>query len=136
MIPSFLVLSWALTFGYLPSGSNVIGSGSGVENPVGVNYSNSCMQTIELGLTAWDTVTIWTNIETYDTVRGVGRFAPFRSDYNIGLNIGREIAGFRLDAGVSHECIHPVMSDSKIGKWVAGGDTEIYVKISGKIGGK
>lgn len=134
MIPSFLVLSWALTFGYIPSASTVIGSSE--NHKAAVDYSRSCMQTIELGLTAWDTVTVWTNIETYDRMESLTTFAPFRSDYNIGLNIGREIAGFRFDAGCKHECIHPVMSDSKIGKWVAGGDTEVYVKVSGKIGGK
>ena len=133
MIPSFLVLSWALTFGYLPDASVVVGRDLCADR--GVEYGGSFHQTIELGLTAWDFVTLWTNIETYEKANSATVFSPFRSDYNIGLNVGGTVAGFRLDAGITHECIHPVYSGG-LGKWVAGGTTEIYLKASGKIGGK
>lgn len=133
MIPSFLVLSWALTFGYIPSSSVIVYDNA---IPHRVEQSGSFMQTVALGLTAWDTVTIWTNIETYDRMITTTSYAPFRSDYNIGLNVGHDVAGFRLDAGVCHECVHPVLSSAVPQKYILGVDTNVYIKISGKVGGK
>lgn len=130
---SFLVLSWALTLGFIPSETTLIGTGT---VPVAFcGKTNALKQTIEIGVTAFDLVTIWTNIETYDTMISPIQYSPFRSDYNIGLNVGHSFDGLRLDAGVNHECIHPVYSNG-LGKWVAGGNTEVYVKVSGAIGGK
>ena len=132
-MPAFLLLSWALTFGYLPSSTLAV---QDTDKQHFVDQSGALMQTIELGLTAWDTITVWTNIQTYDTMVTGIRYAPFRSDYNIGLNVGHDVAGFRLDAGIKHECVHPVISGPVSSRRYAAGETEVYVKVSGSIGGE
>lgn len=94
------------------------------------------MQTIELGLTAFDILTVWTNIETYDVKQSTFVYSPFRSDYNIGLNAGYDFAGFRFDAGIRHECVHPVVSGPVQKVRFSAGETEWYFKVSGKVGGR
>ena len=54
----------------------------------------------------------------------------------IELGFGYQIAGFRMDAGIKHECVHPVISGPVSSRRYAAGETEVYVKVSGSIGGE
>ena len=136
-MPSFLVLSWALSFGFIPDGNLAIERPANAEVSravISYDESKSLTQTIELGLTAFDLVTVWTSIETYDRPKTLVQYAPFRSDYSIGARVSKPVGWAVLEAGVTHECIHPVLSCGDTGNRVYGGGTEVYVKVSGRIG--
>jgi hypothetical protein len=135
-VNGWLVLSWALTLGWIPSGNVTLIKQEVQQKPIvlTLDKSGALVQNIELGLTAWNTVTIWTSIETFDTAESAVRYAPFRSDYTIGLRAGRTIGWATIEAGISHECIHPVLTGTGGGVRLFGGGDTVYVKVGGKIG--
>lgn len=133
-MPSFLVLSWALTFGWIPSGNVALEKTEPKTSAIVLDQSGALTQTIELGLTAWDTVTIWTSIETFDRIRSIKEYAPYRSDYSIGIKASKAIGWATFEAGFTHECIHPVLTSGDTGARMYGGSDEVYVKVGGRIG--
>lgn len=132
----WLVLSWALTLGWIPSGNVTLISQQQQQKPIvlTLDQSGALVQNIELGLTAFDLVTVWTSIETFDRPTSPVRYAPFRADYTIGLRAERKIGWATIEAGISHECIHPVLTGTGGGVRLFGGGDTVYVKVSGKVG--
>ena len=105
---SFLVLSWALSFGYVP---DQVDSLQGLIVMADQNRFASFV-TVEGGVTAWDRIHIYGSVETYQyLVSDSISFAPYRADYIAGADV--YITDW-LSAGIVHECDHPVMSVVKM----------------------
>lgn len=97
---NWLALGWYLTLSILPQQNVFVGS----------NYLDhkEVVFSQEIGIDAelFDFVRIYTSINIFETT-GVKTFAPFRSDYKIGVELYYE----RMTLGVYHQCNHPVISD-------------------------
>jgi len=126
-----LVISWFLTFGYVPTMAD---STSGFL----VNIDQSRIATVaQIGLsvsTADELFTIYTDIENFqyapDGNNGVS-FSPFRINYSIGLEIKpNDNIRFNID----HQCDHPTTSKTsgRLGYKYNSEITTITVTLSGK----
>ena len=123
---SWLVLSWFLTFGYLPQSQEAIATTT--DRVEWLDNSGAFYQTIGLSATAFDHIRLYTELQTYDRMGSINQWFPYRSDYIIGLDL---LAG-PVTIGVRHECDHPVIWSMDQEYGYISGITEIYVKIEGK----
>lgn len=130
---NWLLCTAFLTFGYLPVNTVTIQDNyippvvyATADNP------GSFVQVVGFSATAFKTLTVWTEIETFDKIDPDG-FAPFRSDYRIGLKVNRG----PVEIGFTHECDHPVIySMQKQLLGYGGNRTEVYAKFSVTFGGE
>jgi len=126
---SFLVVSWFLTFGYVPDMGMTV-------NDTGVNISrfNNAVTVSDIGLsvTAWDKLTLYTSLENYQYYspadKNVLQFSPFKTGYKIGMTF-TPIKNVSFD--LSHVCEHPVSSDNVIEFPYNYGQTRISVTFKG-----
>ena len=133
-----LIVSWFLTFGYVPSMAD------GVDTEI-VRLDPSRIATVaQLGFsvaTADELFRVYTDVESFQYIPD-GRahnvnFHPIRVDYSIGFEI-RPSENFRIN--IDHECDHPIVSrpngrpEYRYGSEV----TKITFTLQGKtkIGGK
>lgn len=101
-----LVISWFLTFGYMPTMSDSVG----YEN---IEINNEKTATVaQIGISAstqnnW--IEFYTDMENYQYAPGPEEvyFKQFRINYSIGLNI-RPVEWVVLN--IDHQCDHPVTS--------------------------
>jgi len=128
---NWLLCTAFLTFGYLPL--NIVTIQDNYIPPViyaTAENNGSFVQVIGFSATAFKTLTVWTEIETFDTITSDG-FAPFRADYRIGLKLSRG----PIEIGAIHECDHPVIySMHKQDLGYGGNKTEVYAKVSFTFG--
>ena len=128
----WLVLSWALTVGYLPTNVQFLDSAPNmsIENQWIYLENNGSMETtIGLSAIAFDHIKLSTSIETYiHTTDSILSYWPYRSDYNIGLSIYTK----NLELGIKHTCIHPTIYSIDQILGYGANTTEIFVKLSGE----
>jgi hypothetical protein len=126
-----LVISWFLTFGYVPTMSESV-------NGSAIHLDQSRIATVaQIGLSAStedDLFTIYTDIENFqyapDGNNGAS-FSPFRINYSIGLEIKpNDNIRFNID----HQCDHPTTSKTSgiLGYRYNSEITTISVTLSGK----
>ena len=125
-----LVISWFLTFGYVPQMADH------VENKTAEIDGNRVATVAQIGLSAStedELFTIYTDMENFQYIpRSVGEgFHPFRIDYSIGLQIK---PNNNIRFNIDHECDHAVQT-----RMMSAGDyrygsslTTITVTLSGR----
>lgn len=132
-----LVISWFLTFGYVPQMADHVGGKTAEID------SNRVATVAQVGLsvsTEDELFTLYTDMKNFQYIPGsVGQgFSPFRIDYSIGLQIKpNENIRFNID----HECDHAVQTKTMTaGDYRYGSNlTTISVTLSGQtrlFGGK
>jgi len=124
---SWLVFSWALSFGYVPEQFNAVDY---TYQEVTFDKVDTVMK-LSLDANLFNRVTIFTDVENFQTpVKGEMAFDPYRIDYTIGARL-------RISDNVSitavHECDHPVSStmNVKTGQYYMA-ETKIFAEIHGK----
>ena len=124
---SWLVFSWALSFGYVPEQFNAVDY---TYQEVTFDKVDTVMK-LSLDANLFNRVTIFTDVENFQTpVKGEMAFDPYRIDYTIGARL-------RISDNVSitavHECDHPVSStmNVKTGQHYMA-ETKIFAEIHGK----
>lgn len=120
---SMLVLSWALSFGYVPMQSNQV-------NTECLKYSNTTMAKIDFSLRLDDRLDIYTSLENFQKADALPYFSPYRINYSIGAKL--DITSF-LSATIEHECDHKVVSEFTPTQQVLGmNETKLFVTFHGK----
>ena len=125
-----LVISWFLTFGYVPEMTDAV-RGSHIEID-----SGRIATVAQIGLSAStddELFTIYTDMQNFQYApdgRG-GKFKPFRIDYSIGLQIK---PNDNIRFNIEHECDHPVQNKTmSAGEYRYGSNlTTISVTLSGQ----
>ncbi len=125
-----LVISWFLTFGYVPQmADSVNGRSTEIDN-------NRIATVAQIGLSAStedELFTVYTDMQNFQYVPGgVGHgFSPFRIDYSIGLQIK---PNNNIRFNIEHECDHAVqVKTTAAGGYRYGSNlTTISVTLSGK----
>lgn len=100
---SFLVVSWFLTFGYVPVVADVTAN-SGVSSEEFTKTAT--IADVGLKITAFDDLFFYTSITSYQYAIKLTEFCPFSISYKIGVgyDLNKNIR-FNLD----HVCQHPVV---------------------------
>jgi hypothetical protein len=127
----WLVLSWALTCGYLPSSQSAVVFPGTHANVYSIDYRDTFSTKFEVSAEALNHLRIWGSAETRENISaniGLGFFSPYQAYYIGGISLYAK----GIEIGISHECDHGISSDVLASPWLGGGSTEIFVKISGK----
>lgn len=128
---SALMVSWFLSFGYIPQQTEVIYNNEDyvyteLSSKAPAIYTNMGFEA-NLG-----SLKVWTELETYCyTVTGINYY-PFRSDYVIGssLNLGKNIQFV-----AEHECDHAVeflVNTSDYNRYMSF-ETKMYIKVGNRL---
>lgn len=125
-----LVISWFLTFGYVPQMADF------VEGKTAEIDGSRVTTVAKIGLSAStedELFTVYTDIENFQYIpgaRGQG-FRPFRVDYSIGIQIK---PNNNIRFNIEHECDHAVQNKTmSAGKYRYGSNlTTISVTLSGE----
>jgi hypothetical protein len=118
----WLVISWFLSFGWVPEQVDGIG-------PLSLTRNNTTFAEIGISGEMADRLTISASVETFQALpKESAYFAPYLANYRIGASL-RIIDGITLNA--DHLCTHPVLS-SQPSYLKSGGMTRVYLKIEGK----
>ena len=127
-MPSWIVLSWALTCGWLPMSGTCVVSATGVN---GVGYLNAVSSKLEIQADIWQHARIFGSMETRETLSldpSLGLFSPYEAYFVAGAALYAK----GIEIGIIHECDHGIESSSDFIPWISSGGTEVYIKISGK----
>ena len=124
-----LVISWFLTFGYVPEMADH------VESKTAEIDNNRIATVAQVGLSAStddELFTVYTDMQNFQYApdgKG-GKFRPFRIDYSIGLQIK---PNNNIRFNIEHECDHPVQNRTMTaGEYRYGSNlTTISVTLSG-----
>ena len=117
----WLVISWFLSFGFVPDQVDAV-------NYQSIERHNTTVAEIGISGEMADRLTISASVETFQTMReNVSVWAPYLANYRIGASL-RIIDGITLNA--DHICTHPVLS-SQPSYLKSGGMTRVYLKIQG-----
>jgi hypothetical protein len=114
---SWIVLSAALTFGYLPQASSFGGV---------MDTSKPCFeQTLSFEAVMFGHLRVATELETRDTTDdGIG-WHPYQSRYRVKA----EAFTKGIKVGGRHECIHPTLSSDRRENRLLTQETELYVML-------
>lgn len=125
---NWLVLSWALTVGYLPVQADYIYSGGKVVEIQAPENTLSTM--LEFQADAFDCFRAWTSMRSYQEFSYESIYmSPWRIDFKIGAELYYGPFAF----GVWHECDHGINKYMNyLGANYARDTTEIYIAIRGK----
>lgn len=127
---NWLVLSWALTFGYLPLQTSEVYT---FGNAVVIKAPETAMSTtLELEASAFDFIRAWGTMQTYrDFSFTIIEKAPWRADYSIGAELYYGFFAF----GIKHEDISGIdLKGLTVKAHYNNQTTEIYVSLRGKVG--
>lgn len=117
----WLVISWFLSFGFVPDQVDAV-------NYQSIERHNTTVAEIGISGEMADRLTISASVETFQAMdENVFTWAPYLANYRIGATL-RIIDGITLNA--DHICTHPVMSGDKT-YIKSGGMTRVYLKIQG-----
>lgn len=120
----WLIVAWALECAWIPQDLLVIhGLGQGSAYHLG-----ALSQTLELEATAFDTLHVWTSLETYDYAVSAVAYAPFQANYYIGADVKLG----PVTVGYEHLCRHPVWSYGQETYTLSGGYDKVYIRIEGE----
>lgn len=125
-----LVISWFLTFGYVPEMTDSV-QGSRIEID---GDRIATLAQIGLSASTQDGVfTLYTDVESFQYAPdGKGsKFRPFRIDYTIGFTVR---PNKHISFNIEHECDHPVQNKANVaGVYRYGSNlTTISVTLSGQ----
>lgn len=130
----FLVFSWALTLGLVPQQQDLVDT-----TLVQIDSNKiATVATLELGVTAWDRLHVFTEVETFQYANeGSLAFSPYRADYTFGADF--YISKMML-LGLVHECDHAVVNSVNLSskEYIASyrylkNETKIFVKIGNDV---
>lgn len=122
---NWLILSWALTLGFVPSVDNSIINGLQV---TGIGYSNVLEAQLDVSAVILGHLRLEGSAETYMLPPSDGwTFLPFRADYTFGAAL---FSG-NFEVGLRHECDHGIEYTNDILPWYGSSETLVYVKITG-----
>jgi hypothetical protein len=126
----WLVLSWALTCGWLPmSATSIVYPGDTI---YGIGGANAISTKMELTAEAWNHLRAWSSIETREVLQpsdfSLGLFSPYEAYFIAGMALYAN----NIEIGISHECDHGIETTLDLAPWISNGQTEIYIKLSGK----
>lgn len=117
-MPAWLILSWALTLGWVPNQSAF---GRPLSDPTQRVFE----QTFALQAKIGDHVLLATELETREVPDTLLGWEPFQARYRIRAEA---LWGF-VTVGLKHECIHPVTSADYTNALLTD-ETEIYMRIA------
>lgn len=127
---SILAISWFLSFGFVPSQTDVVG-----DSFVTIPAQEMPATVAEIGLSVkiLDRLTIYGSIENYQLTNDFTSFLPYRADYKAGASL-EIIKGLTINA--THECDHPVIFSYGPGKedyeyTYMSSETQFFIKIQG-----
>jgi hypothetical protein len=125
-MPSWLILSWSLTFAYFPSFLPNSTSVANLQADSKGYYSTN----IDLSFDVLNHLRVYTDWQAFALSKGDGFFLPYRIDYIFG--IGLHTRNFEL--GILHECDHPVLfqRSQSFRPFDLSQETSIYLRIKGK----
>jgi hypothetical protein len=112
MMSNLIIMTWLLSLGFVPNSSLETNEGS-------IRASNCLVQTLGLGFYFADCVYIYSTVEIRETKAQSIYFDPFRGDFLIGGSIYFK----NFSIGISHECNHDIVTNSKFHEyngWEAG----------------
>jgi hypothetical protein len=122
---NFLVLSWALTLGYVPEQANFVDT-----NHVAIDQSRlATVATVDFGVTAWGVLHVYSEIETFQYLcKDLQGFNPYRANYTFGTDF---YINKNLTLGLVHECDHPIVSGTNMTTEYkyASNETKIFIRI-------
>ena len=117
----WLVISWFLSFGWVPEQVDAV-------NYQSINRHNTTVAEIGISGEMANRLTISASVETFQSFpKGSAYFAPYLANYRIGASL-RIVDGLTINA--DHICAHPVMSGKDL-YLKTGGMTRVYLKIQG-----
>ena len=116
------IISWGLTFGMIPDRTLAV-ERDGVPN---IMDGSGSFATLDLSLSA-SRFTVFTSIETYQSMRKALKFSPTQVDYSIGA---RFKASDMVTFNITHHCEHPVSSGDGFAEQRKFYNTETRVFIS------
>lgn len=122
---SMFVLSWALTIGIVPEQTEIVDYKKAELNRSRV----ATVATLSLGVTAWERIYMYTNLETYQYKSNAGfYFIPYRTDYIFGMDF---YVNKNITIGLEHECDHPVVSytNMKADYKYMSSETKLFIRI-------
>jgi hypothetical protein len=126
-MPSWIVLSWALTVGWLPSSGVAIVD---TNNSTAIVNQNTFSSKFEISAEAINHIRVWGSAETresFDNSGTLGLFNPYEAYYRFGTAIYSK----GIEVGIEHECAHGIEAGYTNRPWLWSGYTNIYVKVSG-----
>jgi hypothetical protein len=125
---NWLVLSWALTIGYLPLQNDMIYTGKTTAQIIAPE--NALATSMYFEAQAFDCFKAWTVMRSYEEFSYNKIYmVPWRIDFSVGA----ELFYGPFAIGVWHECDHGVDSHANyLEPYYARGTTEIYISIRGK----
>ena len=128
---SWLMVSWAFTFGYLPcDGSTIVEPSNAIYGQV--FHEDAIATKFELSAEAFNHLRISSSIETREVYNGqvssLGAFSPYEGYFKLGA----AFYGKSWEVGISHECDHGIQASNVPSAWLWAGNTELYIKLSGK----
>lgn len=127
-MPEWLILSWALTFGWVPNqssfGAPPMGAGQTEPN------QRVFEQTLSVDADLFSHFRIGADVETRDRCENLAAWTPFQSRYR--FRAGVHFGPVSLD--LKHECIHPTISAAGDDRGILTDETEISVTIKGTMG--
>lgn len=124
----WFVLSWALTFGFIPSMDTGLMDPYNIQNDMIIVSDNAISSKIFLQADMFNHLLIWCSVKTYMYPSDFPFFSPFRDDYSCGLALYSK----GIELGIWHECDHGVETGIYSANWLAADTTEIYIKFSGR----
>jgi hypothetical protein len=128
----WLVLSWALTVGWLPLDATGIVNPAVKNGITGVANYDAISTKFELQADAFNHFKVFGSIETRETFdtspSAAGMFSPYESYFIAGAAFYAKGIEFRI----SHECDHGMENTDTFVPWVSSGSTTVSMKISGK----
>jgi hypothetical protein len=130
-MPSWLILAWSLTLGYMPTNYSEI-SGPGYSGSQLLN--SRCIDTnLALEARAFGHFRVATEVQTFafpasPNFNPLLGFYPFESQYRIAF----ELYSKHLVLGIRHECDHPTLSSRWDSPQLLGTKTEAYLTLQGE----
>jgi hypothetical protein len=103
---NLIVMAWMLSLGFVPNSSLKTSGGS-------IEASNCLVQTFGVGFYLTNHILIYSTVDIRETKTHDIYFDPFRGDFLIGGSV--RFKNFSL--GVSHECNHDIVTNTKLHKY-------------------
>jgi hypothetical protein len=102
MMTNLLVMAWMLSLGFVPNSSLKTSDGS-------IEASNSLVQTLGVGFYLANCAHLYSTVEIQETKSEKAYFDPFRNDFLIGGSVYFK----NVSVGISHECNHDIVTNTK-----------------------
>jgi hypothetical protein len=103
---NLIVMAWMLSLGFVPN-SSLKASGNTIE------ASDCLVQTLGLGFYLANCIYLYSTVEIQETKSNHIYYDPFRSDFLIGGSVYFK----NFSIGISHECNHDIVTNTKFHKY-------------------